>query len=269
MNKLLFFCVLITFNHFSLNAQDYEGRAFDIRDRLIESRPFELYNTQSKTEALLDSIIFSLVKTDIDTTLAREFTYPKWFLHNNSPLDSSKAPLLTSTSSTLMNLNYNIQQGGPGNGCMWQPPFYIYDSLMNDAIINKYGKNVFKTIRVKADSLDRLGLGLTLPYIKPQSKTNSILRKAFSFVYQLPYHEGEKEEDRFISFEFKSEKISKVFLYTKRLFIQQDLRNMDLSDKLKKLAQNLNWSPPKFLGKPIDKRIIWKIENGDMWFQED
>jgi len=85
----------------------------------------------------------------------------------------------TPTYRYLLEHKYHISPYCISSGCIDQHYFRLYDSLMNDAIMAKMGKDFFSRSVAEATAMDKNNAGLTMPYLRDSAREMNKMIKTF------------------------------------------------------------------------------------------
>jgi hypothetical protein len=256
-------------------AQNFEGEAREIVDSICKNSERCYGDTEEEAIAsyqkLYDSVVYAIVSQAVKESVANgRFSWPGWYFqrlnHTDRRLDTAAIKTPTETARYLLQSRYHISMWGVSNGCIVPSAFRLHDSLMMEAILTKYGKDFFRRIHRKAAQLDRQGAGLTLPFIGNPAASLEVISKTFAFVKSLSSESSRSDQGCYLMFEFEKGKVKNVFICRRVFYIQQDLSLMSESFRLSSIAQQLNWTPPRFMGAHADATVIFDLDNNTMDF---
>ena len=273
--KKLFLITALLLSFFVGRAQDFAGQARHIVDSLLQIWENDSTNVLSIPEndkfyfaRLEDSLTGVFVLAHLDTTLSKgEYSWPSWYLRNDweqNPSQDTGIRFPSATQQQLMKSKYGLSMDGPLNGCLWQRPFVIHDSLMMAAIRKRYGFDFFQRLAAEADSLDSAGAGLRLPYIGSPGATNAVLRQALRRLVSATETLGEDGKQRCRDIYFKDgEPIHAMLLRNASYAMFMDSEFKDEAPYVHEIVQTLDWTPPMFLNRPVDRNILWNVATGE------
>jgi len=255
-------------------AQDFQGEARAVVDSLLRIWENDTANVLGIPEndkfyfaRLEDSLTQAFMLDHINAKLARsEYSWPFWYFQQLATDSTLKSGLgyPSPTQQYLMESKYGVRMNGLSNGCLWQHAFVIHDSLMMAAIRKRYGFDFFHRVRSEADSLDKRGMGLCFPYINSPTKTDSVLRKAFHHFIASTDTLDDSGKHRYLEVYFKNGKaIHAAILKDAGYAYFPEHIPHDEGPYVHEIVQTLPWTPPTFLGRPVDQTVLWNVAKGE------
>jgi hypothetical protein len=175
---------------------------------------------------------------------------------------------LSSTYKILLlerNVNFNdyIRQG-VDVGRLY---YYTYYQIMFDHFESKYGKGFFEKVKMQADSLDKLNLGLTLPKINGANSNDRIkelVSKTITTIMLI-----EKVGNLFLKFKInkfnKVEGIEICKYAWHGLYTLENISNK-YSQQLLVDMNSVKWKYATFKKKYIDKSVLFGFDESELRF---
>lgn len=240
-------------------AQDFEGEAFNITDSLCQYADLCDH----------DSIVSYIVSRRVGEAKTRgSYSWPFWYLQNDwklNPPHDTDIRYPSPTQQLLMESKYAVSMDYPSNGCLWQRAFVIHDSLMMVAIRERYGSDFFQRVSAEADLLDSIGKGLQFPYIGSSQRTDSMLRAAFRHLVATTDTLSDEGKQRYLEIYFqKGQAVHAIVMNDSGLGFSFDHAGNDEKPYVNEIVQTLSWTPPTFLGQPVDRTVLWNVATGEL-----
>ncbi len=165
---VLLFLTKISFSQRIYNEQDFsfENMCDEINDSISKA-----YKTQTRNtiDSLAYPKIIESTRQFVKEISKTRFTYPYRRIIKNYLDGVSQTELLYAFS------HFNISDENINSGFAEQYPYFIYDSIMYDAITSRLGENIFKIIKTKSDSLKKVGKGYnSAKFLGKQKLTNTL-----------------------------------------------------------------------------------------------
>ncbi len=195
--------------------------------------------------------INTCTKEYVDEVIKTRFTFPYRFIN------PKVFPFPRQTELLYAYHHYNITDENINTGFAEQYPYIIFDSLMYNAIIKKYGDNIFKTINYSSDSLDKIGKGYKDVKLLGRVKLNSKLKDIFK---GIDINKIECSRMNILSLTIdsngKCSNISVVKLgWHGRTMPSSCTELIKIVDERKLKFAELKWKPAEFEGRPISRTL--------------
>jgi len=153
------------------------------------------------------------------------------------------------------------------NCVSWLHYSSYYDEMLS-FFESKYGKGYFQRIHSEADSLDKIGLGLTLPKITNANSTETELKLMLSNTFSII---NANENANYFCMAFRINKNNKIFdieicrYGTPGLYCVEELAPK-YSKSILAIVNSYKWESAKYLNKYIDRKVLFNLDNQKLTF---
>jgi hypothetical protein len=173
---------------------------------------------------------------------------------------------LTDTYFHLLEHKYHFDPVCISSGCVDQQCFARFDTLMSIAIADHFGADFFTRTEKEANSLDKRGAGLTLPYLEDSSTAMPLLMKKLSFLDSIRKNPDKTYGRLYIILEFKKGQIRSANLAINMFGIQTRPEFFELEPDITQAVKSVKWVSPQFRHKPADKHAVLDLEDKTTFF---
>lgn len=221
------------------------------RDRFYEPEGDYFFNAET----------YAHVATLLDTH-RKQGTYT-W------PYRMRSSPPGNRTYEYLLAHKYKVSSRDIRPDCMEERWFTLYDSLMDGAIVQRYGADFYARTYLEAVCLERGGQGLTLPYVVYPDSTISAIRKALPFWDTLTSKRDGAEFGKSLYIAFNGDNIKDVFIGTQTVLLFELEEFAWLKKEIITRLNCLHWIGPKFRGRKIKAAVIFNDREGTFQFKSE
>jgi len=247
------FLLLCTSNQTSI-AQSISGTLTSLTDQIYNlSYAKDTCPDKWCWQHIYDSLLPIVVREKVQSDIARSgYYYPSRFVKlKESP-----------TYHYLLASKYRISLFSFNTGCVKEPWFETFDSLNYVSILDKYGPGFFIQKKKTADSLDRLGLGLQMPFIINQRHTLRLIQNKCHLLDSL-FKVNPDDKFHLFVLKFQSGKLVNISACQNNFAgIWEDFNQNGYAFSLEKMLNEQHWHLPTFKGVPIDITLLFNLDTG-------
>ena len=254
MRKVLL--LILTFGITNCFSQGIQSEKYFLFENMCDNIHDSIYQVnKTKPRKVLDSLIRSRIiecsnEYVVEISKTR-FTYPYRIITKNL------YPLPSQTELLFADKHYNISDENINSGFAEQYPYEIYDSLMYIAITNKYGDNIFKTLKKSCDSLIKKGKGY--------KSAKTLGRKNEIILFKEIFHDANINKIKCSSMHLltitldiygKSKDIEIIQLGWHGRTMPSDCEELiKIVETKKDKLEKIKWKPAEFEGQPMISKM--------------
>lgn len=172
----------------------------------------------------------------------------------------------TSTYGYLLAHKYNISFQDIRTDCTEQQWYTLYDSLMDRAIVEHFGKDFYRTTYTETLLLDKAGKGLVLPFIKSPEATAVAIKQALSFVDTLKCEPWRANLRKYLYIVFKGGRVDYAFIAAQTITLFEIEEFAYLKEEIISRLNRLAWEGPKFKGRQADAAVLFSFDENKLTF---
>ena len=177
-----------------------------------------------------------------------------------------RLPLNTPTYWHLLAHKYGISAQDIATDCMEQQWYTLYDSLMDRAIVEYFGKDFYRATYTESLLLDKAGKGLVLPFIKSPEATAAAIKEALPFVDTLKYDSWRAGPSKYLYFVFKRGRVEHAFIAAETVILFEIEEFSYLQKEIIRRLNRLAWEGPKFKGRQADAAVLFSFDENKLTF---
>lgn len=173
----------------------------------------------------------------------------------------------TPTYGYLLAHKYNISSQDIRTDCTEQQWYTLYDSLMDRAIVEHFGKDFYRNTYTETLLLDKAGKGLVLPFIKSPEATAAAIKEALPFVDTLKYNTWRAGLSKYLYIVFKGGKVHHAFIAAQTINLFELEEFSYLKEEIISRLNRLTWEAPTFNGNPVEAVVLFSFDENKLTFR--
>lgn len=258
MQKLLL--LILIFGITKCFSQGIQSEKYFLYENMCNQIYDSIYQTnKSLSQNYLDSLvrrsIIECTQEYVDEIIKTRYTYPYRVINRKL------FPLPNQTELLFAEKHYNITSENINTGFAEQYPYEIFDSIMFLAISNRYGENIFKTIKISSDSLIKIGKGHMAAELQGKKKHDILFKELFQNKY-LDTIKCNRGNIFSIAIDTSGEchSIELLSLGVHGSTMPSDCDELKRKfEPLKEKLHKLKWRPAEFEGQPMNSMLTFNF----------